>query len=70
MATTSCWGAEPLASRFFNINCLLMPSNVNTYCENIDYDFWQKLCVEQRILRSYDKGDFFIERGQVGRYTI
>ncbi len=40
----------------------------NTYYENIDHDFWRKLCVEQGVLRSYDKGDYFIERGQVGRY--
>lgn len=45
-----------------------MSSNFNTYYENIDHDFWRKLCVEQGVLRSYDKGDYFIERGQVGRY--
>lgn len=43
-------------------------SNFNTYYENIDHDFWRKLCVEQGVLRSYDKNDYFIERGQVGRY--
>ena len=48
--------------------CLEMSSNFNTYYENIDHDFWRKLCVEQGVLRSYDKGDYFIERGQVGRY--
>ncbi|MDE6392529.1 MAG: Crp/Fnr family transcriptional regulator, partial [Muribaculaceae bacterium] len=52
----------------FNILCLEMSSNFNTYYENIDHDFWRKLCVEQGVLRSYDKGDYFIERGQVGRY--
>ena len=45
-----------------------MSSNFNTYYENIDHDFWRKLCVEQGVLRRYDKGDYFIERGQVGRY--
>ena len=45
-----------------------MSSNLNTYYVNIDHDFWRKLCVEQGVLRSYDKGDYFIERGQVGRY--
>lgn len=45
-----------------------MSSNFNTYYENIDHDFWRKLCVEQGVLRSYDKGDYFIEQGQVGRY--
>lgn len=48
--------------------CLEMSSNFNTYYENIDHDFWRKLCVEHGVLRSYDKGDYFIERGQVGRY--
>lgn len=43
-------------------------SNFNTYYENIDYDFWRDLCVKQGMLRSYGKGDFFIEHGQVGRY--
>ena len=45
-----------------------MYSNINTYYENIDHDFWRKLCVEQGVLHSYDKGDYFIECGQVGRY--
>ena len=45
-----------------------MSFNFNTYYENIDHDFWRKLCVEQGVMRSYDKGDYFIERGQVGRY--
>lgn len=46
-----------------------MPSTkFNTYYENIDHDFWKKLCVEQGILRNYNPGDFFIEHGQVGRY--
>lgn len=45
-----------------------MSSNFNTYYENIDHDFWRKLCVGQGVLRSYDKGDYFIEQGQVGRY--
>lgn len=45
-----------------------MSSNINTYYENIDHDFWRKLCVEQGVLHSYDKGDYFIECGQVGRY--
>ncbi len=43
-------------------------SNFNTYYENIDHDFWRELCVEQGVLRCYDKGEYFIERGQVGRY--
>ncbi len=43
-------------------------SSFNTYYENIDYNFWRNLCVEKGVLRSYDKGDLFVEQGQTGRY--
>ncbi len=43
-------------------------SNFNTYYENIDYKFWRNLCVEKGCLRTYDKGDLFVERGTVGKY--
>ncbi len=43
-------------------------SNFNTYYENIDHDFWRKLCVEQGALLCYDKGDYFVERGHIARY--
>ena len=43
-------------------------SNFNTYYDNIDYSFWQNLCVEKGVLRTYDKGELFAERGKVARY--
>lgn len=43
-------------------------SNFNTYYENIDYNFWRDLCVNQGELRHYEKNEFFAERGQVARY--
>ncbi len=42
--------------------------NFNTYYENIDRDFWRKLCVEQGVLRHYDKGEFFAMQGETARY--
>ena len=53
---------------FDDTDNIVKSSNFNTYYENIDHDFWRKLCVDQGVLRSYDKGDYFIEQGQVGRY--
>ena len=43
-------------------------SNFNTYYENIDYDFWRDLCIKEGVLRHYEKGELFAERGQVARY--
>lgn len=43
-------------------------SNFNTYYNNIDYDFWRSLCVEEGVLCSYEKGELFVEQGQVGKY--
>lgn len=43
-------------------------SNFNTYYENIDYNFWRDLCVNEGELRHYEKDEFFAERGQVARY--
>lgn len=45
-----------------------MPSQFNSYIDNIDTDFWQELCVNKGSLRHYDKGDEFITAGTVGRY--
>lgn len=44
-------------------------SNFNTYYENIDYNFWRDLCVNEGELRHYEKDEFFAERGQVARYV-
>ena len=46
----------------------MLSSKFNTYYENIDHDFWRKLCVEQGVLRSYDKGEYFAESRHVARY--
>lgn len=43
-------------------------SNFNTYYDNIDYSFWRNLCVEKGVLRTYDKGELFVERGKVAKY--
>ncbi len=40
----------------------------NTCFENIDYDFWHDLCVREGILRIYDRGEMFVEQGDVARY--
>lgn len=46
----------------------MLTSNFNTYYENIDYVFWRSLCVNEGILRRYEKGQFFVEQGYVARY--
>ena len=43
-------------------------SNINTYYENIDHGFWKDLCVNEGILRHYDKGETFAVQGQVAHY--
>lgn len=45
-----------------------MPSQFNSYIDNIDTDFWQNLCKSRGQLRHYDKGEVFITAGDVGRY--
>lgn len=45
-----------------------MPSQFNSYIDNIDTDFWQNLCKSRGQLRHYDKGEAFIMARNVGRY--
>lgn len=45
-----------------------MPSKFNTYYDNIDSTFWRNLCVDSGVLRSYDKGELFVEQGRVAKY--
>lgn len=45
-----------------------MPSQFNSYIDNIDTDFWQNLCKSRGLLRHYDKGEAFVTAGEVGRY--
>ena len=43
-----------------------MPSQFNSYIDNIDTDFWQNLCKSRGQLRHYDKGEAFIMAGKSG----
>lgn len=43
-------------------------SNLNTYYENIDHEYWKDLCVNEGILRHYDKGEMFADQGKVAPY--
>lgn len=45
-----------------------MPSQFNSYIDNIDTGFWRRLCVREGELRHYEKGEEFITAGTVGRY--
>lgn len=45
-----------------------MPSQFNSYIDNIDTDFWQNLCKSRGQLRHYEKGEAFILAGGIGRY--
>lgn len=45
-----------------------MPSQFNSYIDNIDTDFWRELCVRQGVLRHYERGAEFLTAGTVGRY--
>lgn len=45
-----------------------MPSQFNSYIENIDTGFWRDLCVNHGKLRHYEKGEEFITAGTIGRY--
>lgn len=40
----------------------------NAFYENIDLLFWRNLCTEEGVLRHYEKGEAFVEQGQVGRF--
>lgn len=42
--------------------------NFNTYYENIDNIFWRDLCINEGVLRHYEKGEVFVEHGTVARY--
>lgn len=45
-----------------------MPSQFNSYIDNIDADYWRELCVSRGEERHYERGDEFISAGTVGRY--
>ena len=46
----------------------LNTSNFNTYYDNIDHDFWRTLCLEEGVLRHYEKDELFVTEGEVARY--
>lgn len=45
-----------------------MVKNFNTYIDNIEVDFWKRLCIESGELRCYKKGENFVSAGKVGKY--
>lgn len=45
-----------------------MPSQFNSYIDNIDTVFWHDLCLNSGELRHYDRGDEFLTAGTIGRY--
>lgn len=45
-----------------------MPSQFNSYIDNIDTDYWRDLCMSRGELRHYNRGEEFITAGTVGRY--
>ncbi len=46
-----------------------MPDSFNTFIEQIDYDAWRRICVNEGTLRHYAKGEDFVTIGEVGRYV-
>ncbi len=46
----------------------MKPSNFNAYYDNIDSNFWRNLCVENGVLRHYEKGEIFAEQGRIAKY--
>ena len=46
-----------------------MPSNFNSYIENIDTGYLRDLCMNQGELRHYEKGEEFITVGAIGLYV-
>ena len=45
-----------------------MLTQLNSYIDNIDADFWRDLCTSRGELRHYAKDEEFITAGTVGRY--
>ncbi len=43
-------------------------SEFNQYIQNVDFEFWRDLCVSEGELCIYNKGEYFIEAGTVGRH--
>lgn len=45
-----------------------MPSQFNSFIDNIDTDSWRNLCIGYGELLHYERDEEFITAGQVGRY--
>lgn len=45
-----------------------MSSNFNPYINDIDVGYWSEMCRREGKLRHYEKGDYFLYAGNVGRY--
>lgn len=45
-----------------------MLAQFNTYLEDIDIEYWSKICAEHGILRHYARGEEFLKVGHVARY--
>lgn len=43
-------------------------SEFNPYIQNVDFEFWRALCVSEGQLCIYNKGEYFVEAGTVGRH--
>ena len=46
-----------------------MLKDFNTYLENIDSEFWYRLCREEGELRAYGKGEEFVTINTVAKYV-
>ena len=46
----------------------MVMSNFNTYYDNIDSDYWRRLCIDEGEIRHYDRGELFVEFGRVADY--
>lgn len=45
-----------------------MSDNFNTYIDSPAVEFWRDLCLNEGILRHYDRGEEFFTAGSVARY--
>lgn len=45
-----------------------MTRQFNSYVEDVDVDYWRRLCIEQGELRHYARDEEFISAGTVARY--
>lgn len=46
-----------------------MSRRFNTYIDIPEVDFWRTFCMEQGVLRHFEKGEDFVTVGEVCRYV-